>query len=125
MIRRQRAAIRLQRGFRAVLARIRRRELVIGELAALRHRAYHRGATLFQALWRGYWCRKHIHNFHARAAYLREVSAIGELKLAEMDRFKTEQLEAAAHRATAESRRRHELKVSQEHHLVSTKMISG
>lgn len=80
---------------------------------------------MLQALWRGYWCRKHIHNFHARAAYLGDLAASGERKVAEMEQFRADQLEATARRAAAEAERRHELKVSKEHYLVSTNMISG
>ena len=39
---------------------------------------YNRCATIIQALWRGYFSRKHIHNFYLRKAYLHALTLKNE-----------------------------------------------
>lgn len=44
----------------------------------MRQSHYDRAAAAIQALWRGFWTRKHVFNYAARKAYLRELAAHNE-----------------------------------------------
>ena len=46
---------------------------MIAQLRALRMAVYDAAAISIQKMWRGYYCRKYIHNFYARKAYLEAV----------------------------------------------------
>ena len=58
----------IQRNTQNVVRKIRRRKLVIKTLQVNRQGAYHSGAVMLQALWRGHWSRKTIHDFYGRYA---------------------------------------------------------
>eukprot|EP00729_Bicosta_minor_P005134 gene5134-5278_t len=120
------AARMIQRNTQNVVLKIRRRKLVIKTLRDTRQGAYHASAVMLQSLWRGHWSRKTIHDFYGRwRPFMQQISdeaVATKQTLAEFRESEVARLEENRRQAI---RRAHELKVSREHHLIGTQMISG
>ncbi len=52
---------------------------LVQALANMERNYYDQHASKIQALWKGYYTRKHIHNFYARKAYLKSVMEKNEI----------------------------------------------
>jgi len=122
----QSAARMIQRNTQNVVMKIRRRKLVVNTLQANRQGAYHTGAVMLQSLWRGHWSRKTIHDFYGRwrpfMEQIRDDAVQVKQTLAQFREDEEARLEDNRRQAI---RRAHELKVSREHHLIGTQMITG
>jgi len=86
---------------------------------------FHHAATTIQRHWRGYFSRKHVHNFAARKAYLRAVAARNAEVRAEMAAAEQQALAARRGGRAATAREQFEQQVGQLHHLVSTRAVPG
>jgi hypothetical protein len=122
----QMAARFLQRNARAALAKIAYRKKIIDRLKDKRRKAYHNGAVLMQSLWRAYWSRKTIHDYYGRwIPYMEKIKDDSVKVKAALAAFRAKEEKRLATEKRAAINRAHDLKVSREHHLIGTTMITG
>jgi myosin heavy subunit len=122
----QMAARMLQRNTKAALAKIAYRKKIIERLQERRRKAYHNGAVLMQSLWRGYWSRKTIHDYYGRwIPYMDKIKDDSVKVTAALAEFRAKEEGRLASEKRAAINRKHALKVSREHHLLGTTMITG
>ena len=82
-------------------------------------------ATSVQRRFRGFWSRKHLHNFYARKAYLVQVMAATERAKADMEEDGRMQMEEEVKRRAEADKARFERTVGSLHHLLSTQSVRG
>ncbi|XP_039990938.1 spermatogenesis-associated protein 17 isoform X2 [Xiphias gladius] len=118
-------AIIIQKIWRGLTARARFRQMVKAAYFIMKMNFYEEMAVRIQRRWRGFFVRKHIHNFYARKSYLEGLSRKNELVRRELDEL--EELQKRE-RDCLEIIKEQTAKVYQAHrlhHLLSTKQCPG
>jgi len=82
-------------------------------------------ATSVQRRFRGFWSRKHLHNFYARKAYLAQVMVATNRAKVEMEEEGRAQMQEEAKRRETAEKDRFEKTVGSLHHLLSTSSVRG
>lgn len=115
----------MQRCIRGTLARVRtrlrRRERIRRQNALF----FHHCAAVIQKFFRGWWSRRHLHNYYGRKGYLEKVAKRGEWTRTHLQ--KDHAMKMHANKMEEENQMRQEFHglCGELHHLVSTKSIAG
>lgn len=115
----------IQRVSRGYLARGRTRELRLRGLRGKNRVFFEHCASVIQKYFRGWWSRRHLHNYYGRKAYLATVQMRGEWTCEYLQKDYAVKLNQA--KVDEEADMRHEFNnlAGELHHLVSTKTIPG
>ncbi len=111
--------------YRAHLARRRVRQLMDARYASLAAAVRHAAAAAIQRTFKGFYSRRHVHDFYSRKAYVAAVAARGEALRAELEGALAAQLAAKLDAEEAAARASFDAATRGLHHLVSTKAQPG
>lgn len=122
---RRHKAITLERAYRGHLGRLRYEDSQAEREAGMRRAFWDGNAVLVQKIWRGFFSRKHVHNFYLRKAYLLSVAERGAAVQTILAKHHQTLVELDA--ATQDEKRLQQFEgvVSSLHHLLSTKSCPG
>merc|ERR1719171_3236087 len=115
----------IQRLIRAKLGRIKASAARLRKMRHLNLLFFHHCAEVIQKFFRGFWSRKHLHDYYARKEYLRRVGERGERTNKCLKTNYQTKLEKAQVQEEAETRKEFDALAGQLHHLVSTRTIPG
>lgn len=119
------ASTLIQRACRGVLARRRTRLIRQERARKLQDQFFHHCASIIQKFFRGWWSRKHLHDYHGRKRYLQTVEKRGEWTKDYLDNEHKEKLAMAKMQEERQMREEFDNLAGDLHHLVSTKTIPG
>jgi len=119
------AAMFLQAMVRAVLAKMKRRRQLITELRESRQMAFHTGAVKFQALYKGFWSRKYIHDYYKMQAYMAKLEHGAAITQTVLQNYRRKEVRRIEDERLKRKQLRHMERVNREHHLIGTKLIPG
>lgn len=119
------ATDKIQRVVRGWLARIRTRSLRLDRTRKMNMHFFHHCSSVIQKYVRGWWSRKHLHDYHGRKQYLQKLEKRADWTRQYLQREHALKLEQA--KQDEENRMREEFHglAGELHHLVSTKSIAG
>eukprot|EP00927_Polykrikos_kofoidii_P035238 TRINITY_DN2981_c0_g1_i3.p1 TRINITY_DN2981_c0_g1~~TRINITY_DN2981_c0_g1_i3.p1 ORF type:complete len:396 (+),score=69.45 TRINITY_DN2981_c0_g1_i3:162-1349(+) len=86
---------------------------------------FHHCACVIQRFFRGWWSRRHLHNYYGRKAYLATVEKRGEWTRQRLQLEQTIKVNQAKEREEHNVRKAFDDLAGELHHLVSTKTIAG
>lgn len=115
----------IQRVLRGWLARVQTKALRAARKGRELARFFHRCAATIQRFVRGWWSRRHLHDFHGRKTYLRKVERRGAWTTEYLQREHQLKLSEAKAEEEQQMRREFDNLAGELHHLVSTKTIAG
>mmetsp|Transcript_24779 Transcript_24779/g.57563 ORF Transcript_24779/g.57563 Transcript_24779/m.57563 type:complete len:389 (-) Transcript_24779:199-1365(-) len=119
------AALLIQRVIRGWLARARTKNLRLERSRQLNMLFFHHCAAVIQKFFRGWWSRRHLHDYYGRKQYLATVALRGEWTTDYLKREHQQKLEEAKIEEEKAMRREFDTLAGELHHLVSTKSIAG
>eukprot|EP00928_Gymnodinium_smaydae_P062362 TRINITY_DN46247_c0_g1_i1.p1 TRINITY_DN46247_c0_g1~~TRINITY_DN46247_c0_g1_i1.p1 ORF type:complete len:392 (+),score=48.02 TRINITY_DN46247_c0_g1_i1:106-1281(+) len=115
----------IQRIVRGMLARIRTREMRRQRIRRMNMVFFHHCAAVIQKYFRGWWSRRHLHNYYGRKAYLATVAKRGEWTCKHLTREYAVKLQEAKVAEELNMKQEFNTLAGELHHLVSTKTIPG
>ncbi|CAE8620616.1 unnamed protein product, partial [Polarella glacialis] len=113
---------RVMRGW---LARSRSKALKFERNRRLNKEFFEHCAAVIQKFFRGWWSRRHLHDYHGRKRYLATVEKRGEWTSEYLAREHQEKLSIAKQEEERQMRQEFDNLAGELHHLVSTKTIAG
>ena len=121
----RRAALMIQLAYKRWKQRRDRREFVVNTLYARRMARYNRAAEMFQALWKGYYCRRYHHSFSARKQELEEVVSHARVMRKCLEEHRANEVRKVEERERAADALRVAARVRRQHHLLGTGQVEG
>eukprot|EP00442_Polarella_glacialis_P037404 CAMPEP_0115085448 /NCGR_PEP_ID=MMETSP0227-20121206/21935_1 /TAXON_ID=89957 /ORGANISM="Polarella glacialis, Strain CCMP 1383" /LENGTH=396 /DNA_ID=CAMNT_0002474595 /DNA_START=72 /DNA_END=1262 /DNA_ORIENTATION=+ len=118
-------ALLIQRVMRGWLARSRSKALKFERNRRLNKEFFEHCAAVIQKFFRGWWSRRHLHDYHGRKRYLATVEKRGEWTSEYLAREHQEKLSIAKQEEERQMRQEFDNLAGELHHLVSTKTIAG
>lgn len=115
----------IQRALRGWIARHRVKVLRFEKQRSLNVRFFHHCAAIIQKFFRGWWSRRHLHDFHGRKRYLKNVEQRGDWTKEYLSREHQVNLENAKIEEEQRMRQEFDHLAGELHHLVSTKTTPG
>jgi hypothetical protein len=119
------AVMLIQRVMRGFLARSRTRALRLDRNRRLNALFFHHCAAVVQKFFRGWWSRRHLHDYYGRKGYLEKVQKRGEYTSAFLAREFQERLAQAKADEENQTRKEFDNLAGELHHLISTKNCPG
>lgn len=101
--------------------RIKVRNLVM----VMRMNFYNCMAVRIQKIWRGFYVRKHVHNFYARKRYLEALAIKNQIVRGELDEYQEQMQADMKKRKHDENERRLQFQARKRHYLLSTYQKPG
>ena len=86
---------------------------------------FHHCASIIKKFFRGWWSRKHLHDYYGRKAYLQKVEADGERTKEYLASYHQKMEDEAKSLEEGQMRCEFDSLAGELHHLVSTKSIAG
>lgn len=86
---------------------------------------FNHSAAVIQKFFRGWWSRRHLHNYYGRKGYLEKVAKRGDWTRSHLQRDHTMKVQAAKMEEETQMRQEFNGLCGELHHLVSTKSIAG
>eukprot|EP00933_Yihiella_yeosuensis_P016944 TRINITY_DN14311_c1_g1_i1.p1 TRINITY_DN14311_c1_g1~~TRINITY_DN14311_c1_g1_i1.p1 ORF type:complete len:396 (-),score=56.85 TRINITY_DN14311_c1_g1_i1:163-1350(-) len=119
------AALLIQRVIRGCLARTRSKAKRFEQNRALSSQFFHHCAAVIQKYFRGWWSRRHLHDYHGRKKYLAKVEKRGQWTSEYLANEHQDKLYVAKMEEERQMRQEFDNLAGELHHLVSTKTIAG
>lgn len=119
------AALLVQRVARGWIARSRTKSIRILRNQQLTSRFFMHCAAVIQKFFRGWWSRKHLHDYHGRKKYLHTIEKRGDWTSEYLAEEHKEKLAVAKMEEEEKMRQEFNNLAGELHHLVSTKTIPG
>jgi hypothetical protein len=116
---------RIQRIMRGFLARWRTRCLRLDRNRRLNLLFFHHCAAVVQKFFRGWWSRRHLHEFYGRRGYLEKVQQRGEYTSAFLEHEYQARLAQAKADEEEQMRKEFDNLAGELHHLISTQACPG
>eukprot|EP00440_Ansanella_granifera_P044921 gb/GFBE01048684.1/.p1 GENE.gb/GFBE01048684.1/~~gb/GFBE01048684.1/.p1 ORF type:complete len:397 (+),score=74.98 gb/GFBE01048684.1/:1-1191(+) len=114
-----------QRAARGFLGRQKAKAMKLERDKKLNSEFFHHCARVIQKFFRGWWSRKHLHDFYGRKRYLQTVEKRGDWTCEYLSQEHREKLAMAKMEEERQMRSEFDNLAGQLHHLVSTKAIAG
>lgn len=118
-------ALLVQRLSRGCLARWQTRALRLERTKRLNEAFFHHCSSVIQKFFRGWWSRRHLHDYYGRKAYIEKVQARGEYTKEYLRRYEAIQIAESKAQEERQMRQEFDNLAGELHHLVSTKTIQG
>eukprot|EP00440_Ansanella_granifera_P008126 gb/GFBE01008793.1/.p1 GENE.gb/GFBE01008793.1/~~gb/GFBE01008793.1/.p1 ORF type:complete len:395 (+),score=89.06 gb/GFBE01008793.1/:1-1185(+) len=115
----------MQRIVRGYLARMRTRAVRFEKERRLNAQFFYHCAATIQKFFRGWWSRRHLHDFYGRKMYLTKVEKRGDWTTAYLAQEHQDKLAMAKIEEERQMRQEFDNLAGELHHLVSTKTIAG
>jgi hypothetical protein len=119
------AVMLIQRVMRGFLGRARTRALRLDRNRRLNTLFFHHCAAVVQKFFRGWWSRRHLHDYYGRRGYLEKVQKRGEYTSAFLEREYQEKLAQAKADEEGQMRKEFDNLAGELHHLISTQTCPG
>jgi hypothetical protein len=121
----RRQAITVERVYRGHLGRNLYEDEQVLRDARTRRAFWNSNAALVQKIWRGFFSRKHVHNFYLRKAYLDSVALTGQQRREELNEHMERLMDIETQRVQQERLEKFERVVGSLHHMLSTGCCAG
>ncbi|KAJ8306875.1 hypothetical protein KUTeg_014959 [Tegillarca granosa] len=118
-------ATHIQKNFRAFLGRRYYRILVKNSVLIMKLNHYNAMATKIQKVWRGFYVRKYVFNYHSRKRYLDALQIKNEIVRSELEEYAEQQEQIRIRKEEEEIKKKKEYLARKNHHLISTEVIPG